>query len=121
MVAHANPERRTINNSTSQIQWSVLCVVHDFIIVENSELWNIVLDGSHVPMNEVKECDITRLVSKTRREHNEVNRKKVEKTYRAKKLLVCRIRSYEYNNIFACESAKEIKNCLRTTREGTAK
>jgi len=36
--------------------------MHDFIMDEDSKLWDIILDGPHVPMNEVKEGEITRLV-----------------------------------------------------------
>lgn len=59
-------------------------------------------------MSEVKEGDVTRLVPKTRREYDERDRKKIEISYKAKKLLVCGIRSDEYNQILICELAKEI-------------
>lgn len=57
---------------------------------------------------------------KTHKEYNEDDRKKVEENYRAKKLLVCGIAPDEYNRIFACESAREIWDCLRTAYEDTA-
>lgn len=83
--------------------------MHDFIMVEDSELWDRVLGGPHVLiLNEEKDGDITSLVPKTRREYNEVDRKKIEKKYRAKKILVCGIRLDEYNQILAREIAKEI-------------
>lgn len=89
-------------------------------MAEDSELWYIVLDSPHIPMSEVKEGDITRLVPKTRRKYNEVDRKKIEKNYRAKKILICGIGFDEYNCISACETGKEIWDCLRITYEGTA-
>lgn len=40
--------------------------MHDFLIAENSELWDIILDGTYVPTIKVKEGETTRLVPKTR-------------------------------------------------------
>ncbi|XP_049372851.1 uncharacterized protein LOC125837822 [Solanum verrucosum] len=77
--------------------------MHDCLMAEDSELWDIVLDGPFIPTTE----------------YNEADRKKIEKSYRAKKLLVCGIGADEYNYIYACESAKEIWDCLRTAHEGT--
>lgn len=77
------------------------------------------LDDPYFPTTEVKEGDITRVVPKTRQQYTESYRKKIEKNYKAKKLLVCGIGIEEYNQIFACESAKEIWDCLRTAHEGT--
>ncbi|KAH0645174.1 hypothetical protein KY284_033058 [Solanum tuberosum] len=95
--------------------------MHDFLIAEDSELWDIVLDGPLILIVEVevKDGEITKVVLKTRQQYNEADRKKIEKSYRAKKLLVCGICVEEYNRISACESAKEIWDSLRTTHEGT--
>ena len=93
--------------------------MHDFLMAEDSQLWDIVLDGPHVPTKEVKDGEITKVVPKTRQEYTEEDRKKVEKNYKAKKLLVCGIGAEEYNRISACESAKEIWDCLKTAHEGT--
>ncbi|KAM3216412.1 hypothetical protein P3L10_025853 [Capsicum annuum] len=38
----------------------------DFIMAEDSELMNVILDGPHVPVKEVKEGEITKLIAKTR-------------------------------------------------------
>lgn len=38
-----------------------------FIMVEDSELMDIILNGPHVPIIEVKEKDIIRMVLKTRK------------------------------------------------------
>lgn len=40
--------------------------MHDFLMAEDSELWEIILDGPFVPTNEVKEGEITKIVPKTR-------------------------------------------------------
>lgn len=40
--------------------------MHDFLMAEDSELWDIILDGPFVPTNEVKEREITKIVPKTR-------------------------------------------------------
>ncbi|XP_049389484.1 uncharacterized protein LOC125853776 [Solanum stenotomum] len=86
-------------------------------MAEDSELWDIVLDGPFIPTKEVNEGEITRVIPNTRQQYDEAERKKIEKSYKAKKLLVCGIGAEEYNCISACESANEIWDCLRTTHE----
>ena len=77
-------------------------------MAEDSELWDIVLDGPFVPMCEEKNGEITRLVPKPRHKYDEADRKKIERGYKAKKLLVCGIGAEEFNRVFSCESTKEI-------------
>ncbi|KAH0689139.1 hypothetical protein KY289_016497 [Solanum tuberosum] len=93
--------------------------MHDYINAEDSELWDIILDGPYVPIKEVKDGELTTTVVKTRKDYNEAYRKKIEKNYKAKKILVCGIEADEYNRISACETAKEIWDCLQTAHEGT--
>ncbi|XP_070002295.1 intracellular protein transport protein USO1-like [Nicotiana sylvestris] len=83
----------------------------------DSELWDIICDGLHVPMKNLEE--IGQLVPKGRREYNDIDRKAVEKNYRAKKILMCGIGPDEYNRVSACETAKEIWEALQTAHEGT--
>ncbi|XP_070007642.1 structural maintenance of chromosomes protein 3-like [Nicotiana sylvestris] len=59
--------------------------IHDFIMVEDSELWYIICDGPHVPMKKVGESGP--MVPKTRKEYNDIDRKVVEENFRAKKIL----------------------------------
>ncbi|XP_075074059.1 uncharacterized protein LOC142161910 [Nicotiana tabacum] len=91
--------------------------IHDFIMGEDSEMWDVICDGPHVSMNKVGESGP--MVPKTRKEYSDIDRKVVEKNFRAKKILVCGIGPDEYNRISACESAKEIWEALQTTYEGT--
>ncbi|XP_069155721.1 uncharacterized protein [Solanum lycopersicum] len=56
--------------------------MHDYLMTDDSELWDIVLDGPFIPTSEVKNG------------------------------------AEEYNRIFACESEKEIWDCIRTAHEG---
>ena len=93
--------------------------MHDFLMAEDSQIWDIVLDGPFIPTSEVKDGEITRVIPKTRQQYNEVDRKKIEKGYKAKKLLFCGIGAEEFNRISACESAKENWNCIRTAHEWT--
>ena len=88
--------------------------MHDYINAEDTELWDVILDEPYIPTKEVKDGELTTTVVKTRKEYNEMDRKKIEKNYKAKKILVCGIGSDEYNKITACESAKEIWDCLQT-------
>uniref|UniRef100_A0A0V0IPX0 Putative ovule protein n=1 Tax=Solanum chacoense TaxID=4108 RepID=A0A0V0IPX0_SOLCH len=93
--------------------------MHDYLMAEDNKLWDIVLDGPFIPTTEVNDGEITKVVPKTCQQYTEADRKKIEKSYKAKKLLVCGIGAEEYNCISACELAKEIWDCLRTAHEGT--
>ena len=93
--------------------------MHDFLMAEDSELWDIVLDGPFIPMIEEKDGEKTRLVPKTRQKYDEADRKKIEKGYKAKTLLVYGIGPDKFNCVSACESAKEIWDCLKIAHEGT--
>ena len=68
--------------------------MHDFIMVEDSKLWNIILDGPHVAIKEVKEEQITIFFPSTWRVYNEVYCNKIEKRYKANKLLIYGIGPY---------------------------
>lgn len=90
-----------------------------FLMAEDSELCDIVLDGPHVLTIEIKEGEINKTVPKIQQQYNKADRRKIEKNYKVKKLLVYCISSEEYNKISAYESAKEIWNCLRNAHERT--
>ncbi|XP_069146079.1 uncharacterized protein [Solanum lycopersicum] len=68
---------------------------------------------------EVKDGEKTITVPKPRQKYDDADRKKIEKGFKAKTLLVCGIGPDEYNRVSACESAKEIWDCLLTAHEGT--
>ncbi|XP_075079968.1 uncharacterized protein LOC142165280 [Nicotiana tabacum] len=91
--------------------------MHDFIIAEDSELWDIICDGPYIPTEKIGDPLVTML--KTRKEYNDADKKAVAKNFRAKKILVCGIRPDEYNRISACQSAKEIWEALQIAHEGT--
>ncbi|XP_069144523.1 spindle pole body component 110-like [Solanum lycopersicum] len=88
-------------------------------MVEDSELWDIVLDGPFVPMMKEKDGEKTITVPTPRQKYDEADMKKIEKGFKAKTFLVCGIGPDEYNRVSACESAKEIWDCLKTAHEGT--
>ena len=93
--------------------------MHDFLMAEDSELWDIVLDGPFVPMIEEKDGEKTRLVPKPRQKYDEADKKKIEKCCKAKTLLVCGTGPDEFNCVSAYKSAKEILDCLKTAHERT--
>ncbi|XP_033516393.1 uncharacterized protein [Nicotiana tomentosiformis] len=80
--------------------------MHDFIMAEDSELWDVNYDGPFVPTKNL--CNPAVAIPKTRKEFNKVNRKVVEKNFYAKKILVCGIGPDEYNRISASQTAKKI-------------
>ncbi|WMV18761.1 hypothetical protein MTR67_012146 [Solanum verrucosum] len=81
--------------------------MHDFLILKDNELWDIVLDGPHIPTMDVKDREVIRVVPKTRQQYNDTYRRKIEKNFKVMKLLVCGIGDEEYKRILACESTKE--------------
>ncbi|XP_075099098.1 uncharacterized protein LOC142175983 [Nicotiana tabacum] len=91
--------------------------MHDFIMAADSELWDVICDSPHVLMKKLGETGP--MVPKDKKEYSDIDRKTVEKDYRAKKILVCRIGPDEYNIISTCDSAKEIWETLQTAHEGT--
>ncbi|XP_069152698.1 uncharacterized protein [Solanum lycopersicum] len=72
-------------------------------------------------MIEEKDGEKTRHIAKPRQKYDEADRKKIEKRYKEKTLLVCGIGPDEFNRVSACESAKGIWDCLKTSHEGTKK
>ncbi|XP_033514709.2 uncharacterized protein [Nicotiana tomentosiformis] len=91
--------------------------MHDFIMAEDSRLWDVICVGPFIPTKTSGDPTVT--VPKTRKEFNDSDRKAIEKNFRAKEILVCGIGPDEYNRISACQSAKEIWDALQTTHEGT--
>ena len=65
--------------------------MHDYLMAEDSELWDIILDGPFVLMMEVKDGERTITVPKPRQKYDDADRKKIEKGFKAKTLLVCGI------------------------------
>nr|XP_033517172.1 uncharacterized protein LOC117281437 [Nicotiana tomentosiformis] len=90
--------------------------MHDFIIAEDSRLWDVICDGPFVPTKNLGDPVVA--IPKTRKVFNDADRKAIEKNFRAKKFLVCGIGPDEYNRISACQSAKEIWEALQIAHEG---
>ncbi|XP_070045828.1 uncharacterized protein [Nicotiana tomentosiformis] len=80
--------------------------MYDFIMAEDSELWDVIYDGLFIPMKTSGEPTVT--VPKTRNEYNDADPKPIEKNFREKKIPVCGIGPDEYNRISAYQSTKEI-------------
>ncbi|XP_070004499.1 spindle pole body component 110-like [Nicotiana sylvestris] len=91
--------------------------MHDFIMAEDSELWDVICDGPYVLIKVLEELPFS--MPKTSKEYTDADMKAVEKNFRAKKILVCGIEPDEYNRIFACDTSKEIWEALQTAHEGT--
>ncbi|XP_070049728.1 intracellular protein transport protein USO1-like [Nicotiana tomentosiformis] len=91
--------------------------MHDFIMVEDSEFWDVICDGPFIPTKTSGDPAVT--IPKTRKEFNDVDRKAIEKNFHAKKILVYGIGPDEYNKISSCQSAKEIWEALQIAHEGT--
>ncbi|XP_070010482.1 uncharacterized protein [Nicotiana sylvestris] len=71
--------------------------MYDFIMAEDSKLWDVICDGLYIPIKALAELPF--LMPKTRKEYTDADKKAVEKTFRAKKILVCGIGPNEYNRM----------------------
>nr|XP_009597079.1 uncharacterized protein LOC104093065 [Nicotiana tomentosiformis] len=91
--------------------------MHDFIMDEDSELWDVICDEPFVPTKNLGDPAVS--IPKTRKEFYDDDRKAIEKNFRAKKILVCGIGPDEYSRISACQSTKEFWEALQTAHEGT--
>ncbi|XP_075076853.1 uncharacterized protein LOC142163466 [Nicotiana tabacum] len=91
--------------------------MYDFIMAEDSKLWDVICDGLYIPIKALAELPF--LMPKTRKEYTDAEKKAVEKTFRAKKILVCGIGPNEYNRMCACETAKKIWEAFEIAHEGT--
>ncbi|XP_070013527.1 uncharacterized protein [Nicotiana sylvestris] len=91
--------------------------MHDFIMAEDCELWDIICDGPYVPTKVLEELPFS--MAKTSKEYTESDKKAVEKNFCAKKILVYGIVPEEYNRISTYDTANEIWEALQTTHEGT--
>ncbi|XP_070022818.1 uncharacterized protein [Nicotiana sylvestris] len=91
--------------------------MHHFIMAEDSELCDVICDGPYIPTKALEELPVS--MPKTRKEYTNTDMKVVEKSFRAKKILICRIGPDKYNRISACETANEIWEALQTAHEGT--
>ncbi|XP_033510647.1 uncharacterized protein [Nicotiana tomentosiformis] len=78
--------------------------MHDFIMAEDSELWDVICDRPFVPTKNLGDPAVA--IPKTRKEFNDADQKAIEKNFRAKTILVCGIGPDEYNRISTCQSAK---------------
>lgn len=93
--------------------------MHNFI-VEDGELWDVICDVPHVPMEVVKEGEISLSIPKARKDYNVGDMMKIEKNYKAKKILLCGIGTDKYNRISACEYAREIWEALQDAHKRTS-
>ncbi|XP_070023070.1 uncharacterized protein [Nicotiana sylvestris] len=90
--------------------------MHDFIMAEDCELWDIICDGPYVPIKVLDEFPFS--MEKTSKEYTEADEKAVEKNFYAKKILVCGMGPKEYAIISTCDTANEIWETLQTAHEG---
>ncbi|XP_070028803.1 uncharacterized protein [Nicotiana sylvestris] len=59
--------------------------MHDFIVAKESEMWEVICDGPHVPMKKLGESGP--MVPKTRKDYSDIDRKPIKKNFCAKKIL----------------------------------
>lgn len=57
-------------------------------MAEDSKVCDIICDRPHVLVIDIKEGEITRLVAKNQRKYDNEDHKRIEKTFKSKKLLI---------------------------------
>ena len=82
------------------------------------EMWDIVLDGLHVPMK--KKVESEELELKLQNEWTKVEVKKVQVNFKAINTVRCTLNPTKFNRILTCKTAKEIWDKLKVTYEGTS-
>ncbi|XP_009785493.1 uncharacterized protein LOC142162172 [Nicotiana tabacum] len=85
-------------------------------MAEDLELCDVIY-GPFVPMKTIGEPALK--IPKIRKNYNNVDRKAIEKNFRAKNIIVYGIGPDEYNRISTCQSAKKIWEALQTAHERT--
>ena len=85
------------------------------MIAQDFDLWQLVVNGPHIPIKIVKNVEIEKEI----KEYNEIDKKLIKMNANAMNILYCGLDPNEYNRISSCESAKEIWDKLEVTHEGT--
>ena len=85
--------------------------MRDYLMAEDSEVWNVICKGPNVPTLEVKDGEVTRVIPKTRKQYNDSDRLLVQKSYKARHLLMCGLNINEYNLISFCDQPRKSGIC----------
>ncbi|XP_060195120.1 uncharacterized protein LOC132624344 [Lycium barbarum] len=90
--------------------------MQDFIMGHDPELWDIICDGSHSPID----ICVTSVAidTKIKNEQNDTDGEVVQKDIKAKNILISSLGSEEYNLIAHCKTPKDIWKALQNTYEG---
>ncbi|XP_069150334.1 uncharacterized protein [Solanum lycopersicum] len=112
-----SPARPPLFDSKLYKYWKIR--MRDYLMAEDSEVWDVICKCPYVSTMEVKDGEVTRVIPKTRKHSNDSVRQLVQKNHKARKLLMCGLSINEDDLISSCESAKEIWDLLKTTYEGT--
>lgn len=86
-VEQGKPTTRPSNFNGQSYGWWKNCI-NDYINTKETELWDVILYGCYIHTKDVIDREINKVIPKTRKEYNEVERKNIEKNYKAKKILV---------------------------------
>nr|XP_016476560.1 PREDICTED: uncharacterized protein LOC107798114 [Nicotiana tabacum] len=91
--------------------------MHDFIMAEDCELWDVICDGPFVIIKVLNEFPFS--IKKTSGEYAEEDKKAMEKNFHATKILVYGLEPKEYDRVSTRNTAKEIWEALQKAYEGT--
>ncbi|XP_055800421.1 uncharacterized protein LOC129869858 [Solanum dulcamara] len=89
----------------------------DYLTGECANLWNAILDGPTILMK--TSADGKDQVPKDRKEWDVADKIAIQNNAKARKVLTCGIELDEYNRISSFQDAKQIRDTLQTTHEGT--
>ncbi|GAV57441.1 hypothetical protein CFOL_v3_00978 [Cephalotus follicularis] len=87
-----------------------------FIQSIDYNLWDLIVDGPHLPSIRDENGES---IPKPRNTYNDDDRMRLQLNAKAKHVIICAINSSEFNRVLSCISAKEIRDRLKVTYEGT--
>ncbi|XP_070039576.1 uncharacterized protein [Nicotiana tomentosiformis] len=90
--------------------------MEDFLTAGDYELWTIVNQGPFIPTKQNAQSET---VPKDPSKFVAADFRMMEKTAKAKKILICGLCPDEYNRIYVCSNAKQIWDALQTSHVGT--
>ncbi|KAL5540959.1 hypothetical protein UlMin_044251 [Ulmus minor] len=105
--------RPPLFNGNNYGYWKARMII--FLQSMEYELWEVIEKGPYIPMNKVEGS----LVEKSKSEWNDIDKKQISINAKAMNILFCALSMEEFNRIRSCKIAKDIRNTLEVTHEGT--
>ncbi|WMV41188.1 hypothetical protein MTR67_034573 [Solanum verrucosum] len=87
MQRSQSPTRPPLLNGQFYKHWKIR--MRDYLMADAIEVWDVICKCPYVPIMEVKDGEVTRVIPKTRQQYNDSDKRLVQKNHKARKLLMC--------------------------------